>query len=240
MHEKPLTNSVHVVQGERVHMPVDVRAATGITAQFLVPAGPARDTLAAAGLEPVTPIPGRVPATLGFIHYLDCDLGEYHEFLVALMCRQPGVRGSTGVFIHWLPVDQTFTCEAEQSIWGFPKEISTIDVSTRGKRTRCEVRLEDRPVVALEFGRGVPAPSAMGAMTLDAYTHRDGVLRRTPWTMRAGGTRMRPAGARVELGDHPISDDLRRLGFPRKALFTNHIGELTMRFADATTISSRS
>ncbi|MDI2029365.1 acetoacetate decarboxylase family protein [Saccharopolyspora sp. TS4A08] len=240
MHEKPLPESVHVVRGEQVRMPVEVRAATGITAQFLLPAGPARETLAAAGLEPVTPLPGRIPATLGFMHYLDGDLGVYHEFLVALMCRQPGVRGSTGVFIHWLPVDELFTCEAGQTIWGFPKEIAAIDVTTRDRRTRCEVRLNDRAVVAMEFARGVPAPSAMGAMTLDAYTHRDGALRRTPWTMRAGGTRMRPGGARIELGDHPISDDLRRLGLPRKALFTNHIGELTMRFDDATPISSRS
>ena len=240
MQDDPLANSVHEVQGEQVRMPVEVRSATGITAQFLVPAGPARDTLAAVGLEPVTPLPGRVPATLGFIHYRDCDLGQYHEFLVALMCRQPGVRGSTGVFIHWLPVDQTFTCEAGQTIWGFPKEMSAIDVSTTGNRTRCEVRIEDRRVVALDFARGVPAPSAMGAMTLDAYTHRDDVLRRTPWTMRAGGTRMRPGGARIELGDHPISNDLRRLGFPRRALFTNHIGDLKMQFADATRVSSRS
>ncbi|WP_233576453.1 acetoacetate decarboxylase family protein [Saccharopolyspora rhizosphaerae] len=239
MSEKPLTDSVHLVRGEQVRMPVEVRAATGITAQFLLPSGPARDTLAAAGLEPVTPVPGRIAATLGFMHYLDCDLGGYYEFLVALMCRQPGVRGSTGVFIHWLPVDQAFTCEAGQTIWGFPKEIAAIDVRTRGTRTRCEVRLEERSVIAVEFARGVPAPSTLGAMTLDAYTHRDGVLRRTPWTMRAGGTRMRPGGARVDLGDHPISDDLRRLGLPRRALFTNHIGELSMRFDDATPISSR-
>lgn len=63
-----------------------------------------------------------------------------------------------------------------------------------------------------------------------------GVLRVTPWLMDPARVRMRPGGARVELGDHPAAAELRALGLPRRALFTSGIGLLRMAFQDATEI----
>ena len=34
----------------------------------------------------------------------------------------------------------------------------------------------------------------------------------------------------ITLGDHPIADDLRSLGLPRKPLMTTWIGKMVMRF----------
>jgi len=63
-----------------------------------------------------------------------------------------------------------------------------------------------------------------------SYALRDGVLYRTPSTMSGEGVGFRFGGARIELGDHPIADDLRSLGLPNKPLFTTAIGRMQGSF----------
>lgn len=226
---------VHAVLGEQVSMPVEIRTADTSSALFLVDAAPARDVLAGTGLEPLTVL-GRAICNLAFVRYVDGDLGPYHEFAFSIMARQPGRKNSTGAYIHWLPVNQSFTCEAGQSIWGFPKLMADIDIAPTRRGHRCEVAVDGRKVLALTVSDGVPAPSGAGAASIDAYTYRDGLLRRTPWEMNPANVRMRPGGARIELGDHPIADQLRSLGLPKTALFSSRIGHLHMTFGDATTV----
>ncbi|NKS78096.1 hypothetical protein GS539_20115 [Rhodococcus hoagii] len=43
-------------------------------------------------------------------------------------------------------------------------------------------------------------------------------------------------GAELTLGDHPIADELRSLGLPRRALATTTIPDLRMTFGDAPTV----
>ncbi|WP_459955089.1 acetoacetate decarboxylase family protein [Nocardia sp. IFM 10818] len=225
----------HSIQGEHVRMPVRIRQADACSALFAADPAAARVILAATGLEPVT-VFGRAVVSLAFVRYVDGDLGPYHEFAFSLMARQPGRKGSTGAYIHWLPVNQSFTCEAGQSIWGFPKLMADIDITPVRGGKRCEVRVDGQLVVALRIAAGLPMPGGAGGASIDAYTYRDGLLRRTPWVMNPARVRGRPGGARVELGDHPVAERLRALGLPRKALFSSAIGALRMTFDDATTV----
>lgn len=230
---EPWPPRVHSVLGESVHMPVEIRSARACSALFTVHAAPVRGKLGEVGLEPIVPFPGRAMCALAFVQYVDGDLGPYHEFAVAFLCREPGRRRTTGAYIHWLPVNQSFTCEAGRAIWGFPKDVTDIDLEVAGPAKRCTVSADGRRVLTLHVDRGLPMPSGMGAVSIDAYTSREGVLRRTPWHMRPTGVRMRPGGARVELGDHPVAAELRELGLPKGALSTSHIGTLHMTFDDA-------
>src|SRR5437899_196865 len=117
--------AVHSVLGDKVTMPVEIRDADAASAMFLGDAPAARKILADTGLEPVT-VTGRAICSLAFVRYIDGDLGPYHEFAFALLARRPGDRSSVGVYIPWLPVNQSFTCAAGREIWGFPKEIADI------------------------------------------------------------------------------------------------------------------
>ncbi|MCU1648515.1 MAG: hypothetical protein JWN03_8790 [Nocardia sp.] len=225
----------HTVLGEQVRMPVEIRHADASSALFLVEAGQARALLAPAGLEPITVL-GRAVLSLAFVRYVDGDLGPYHEFAFSLMARQPGHKGSTGAYIHWLPVNQSFTCEAGQSIWGFPKLMADIDIAPIRGGHSCEVRVDGQLVIALRVADGLPMPGGAGGASIDAYTFRNGSLRRTPWLMKPSRVRGRPGGVRVELGDHPVSDQLRALGLPKGALFASRIGALAMTFDDAATV----
>jgi hypothetical protein len=44
---------------------------------------------------------------------------------------------------------------------------------------------------------------------------------------------MRPGGCRVVLGDHPIAQELRGLGFPRRALMSGSMRNVRMEFGAA-------
>lgn len=226
----------HTVLGEQVRMPVQIRHADACSALFLVDAAAARDLLTGTGLEPITALPGKAVLSLAFVRYLDGDLGPYHEFAFSLMARQPGRKNSTGAYIHWLPVNQSFTCEAGQSIWGFPKLMADIDITPVGRGHRCEVHVDGQFVLALRVADGFRMPGGAGGASIDAYTARNGILRRTPWVMNPAQVRGRPGGARIELGDHPVSEQLRALGLPARALFSSRIGALRMTFEDAATV----
>ncbi|SFB41510.1 Acetoacetate decarboxylase (ADC) [Amycolatopsis marina] len=214
-------------------MPVEVRSASACSALFTSPVDAARGLLSHTGLEPVRTVRGRALCSLAFVRYTDGDLGPYHEFALALLARLPGERKSVGAYIHWLPVNQGFTLQAGRSIWGFPKELADIDIRFTGRAHVCVVRKDGQLVLALRVRRGLPVPPGTGGTSVDAYTHQDGVLRRTPWRMRPARVRARPGGARLLLGDHPAADPLRALRLSRSALTTSEIGILRMTFDDA-------
>ncbi|WP_243716514.1 acetoacetate decarboxylase family protein [Actinomadura sp. KC345] len=236
----------HAIQGERVGLPVRIRDAAVASAMFAVPAGAAQAVIAYSGLDIAEPLPGRAVCSLAFVRYADGDLGPYHEFAVAFLVRPPGsappsgtlgrLRGLAGVgaFIHWLPVNQEFTLEAGRTIWGFPKELADIPMDLAGRVKRCAVKFGGRTAIEVAVRPGAPMPGGSGAPRVEAYSCLDGVTRRTPWTVTPSEVRMRPGGAKVVLGDHPVAEELRGLGLDRaRALSSSTVGHLAMSFEAA-------
>ncbi|GAA5043877.1 hypothetical protein HNP84_004509 [Thermocatellispora tengchongensis] len=228
----------HLIQGREIATPVRVRDATACCATWLVRADAARAVIAYSGLDVTEALPGKALCALLFVSYADSDLGAYHEFGVAFMVRPPGSpappprgllsgltdvrRAGTALFVHWLPVDQTFTLEAGRGIWGLPKELAEIDLRLSSPYKRCLVRKDGRTVLDLLLKPGVPLalPPRTAEIALDAYAHRDGRLHRTPWTMTLRTLRTRPGGALIRLGNHPVAKELSELGLPKHALLT--------------------
>jgi len=231
------------IQGRTVTVPVRIRRARSWFATFAVPFDATRDLIAYSGLVPASPWPGNALCSLAFVEYLDGDLDPYDEFAVAILVAEPGGSGRrpAGAFIHQLPVDQTFTCDAGRTMWGFPKFIADIDIATpapRGRSAgsgRVTLAHDGEWVLSMSIAGGVPLPSRDTA--LDAFSCADGVLRRTRWSLDGDGSRMRPGGARVELGEHPIAKELRSLGFPRRALMSGSIPDVRMEFAAAEVVT---
>ncbi len=221
------------VLGSTITTPVEIREARSWFSTFAVPYRAARDLIAYSGLEPA-PLPGgRTLASLGFVRYIDGDLGPYHEFVVALIVRRPGGadRKDTGAFIHQLPVNQPFTCAAGRDIWGFPKFVTDIDIDEGVRRDTATLVIDGASAVRLSIAHGVP--TRMPDTNLDAYSWADGTLRCTPWRLDGEGSRGRPGGARVELGTGLIADELRVLGFPRRAIMSGTMRRVRMTFGDA-------
>ena len=217
---------------EALRFPIVVRDASLATATFLVPPRGVAELLP-PGLEPV--VVGRRWAVLALVvvDYRDTDLGPYHEVGTCFLVRGPG-SDRVGAYVHRLPVDGTFTMEAGRRLWGFPKWLTTSELSIVGHVATCHLMDGDRHVLTASF-RGLPAPlPGTRTITTEAWTSLDGVPRRAHWTMHHARPRPRPGGTTLVLGSgHPMADELRALGLPRRAAFTTVVERMSASFAEA-------
>ncbi|MFQ5514095.1 MAG: acetoacetate decarboxylase family protein [Myxococcota bacterium] len=220
------------IGGRLVGLPVEVREARSGAATYLVRAEAARRLLPGPELDVVELLPGRALCSLAAIDYRDNDLGDYNEVSIAFFVRErraprglPYVgtlrdvlRGRSATYIHRLPVDQSFTCEAGRTIWGFPKTVEQIDIDYEERHIHCRLVVAGEPVLSLTLPRG--GKRTLPETELTTYSYIEGVLHRTSFRSAAEGVGFGVAGGRLELGSHPIADELRALGLPRRPLMT--------------------
>lgn len=246
------TASTHHVLGKEVAMPVQVRTATAFMAMYSVPTGPAQVLIAESDLEILQYRPGRGLCTLVFVDYIDGDLGPYNEFGVCFLVRDHNRRGGTvfqdlrelgsggaGALIHRLPVDGDFTLAAGRGIWGFPKILADFDTDHRSATRRASVSEGGQLIAELIVAPGISIPGSGATASVAAYSSLDAVTRRTSWDMNPTGMRSRIGGAQLRLGTHPIADELRSLGLPKRALVSSSIGNLAMTFGNAVWVPAR-
>jgi hypothetical protein len=238
-----------VIQGRTLTFPIEVRRASQVLVTYTVEAEAAQRLITATGLEVAEPRAGRAIVSLAYVRYDEGDLDAYDELGVAVLVRRHDAgpatareraaevrKYGTGVYIHHLPVNQSFTLEAGRTIWGYPKFLADFEV-TRGRRTVCRLSHAGAHVLTLSVRRGgLPLPKQRAIPT---YTLLDGVLRVTPWELEIGGVRGWIGGARLELGDHPIADELRGLGLPKRALLSSHVASFRARFGESEILGSR-
>ena len=237
--------AVHRIQAREVRMPVVVRRATSGSATFLVSATAARRLIPGEGIDVAEVLPGRGLCSIAVIDYADNDLGDYREVSIALFVRPSGgpgprawlrnaidmTRGRLGTYIVHLPVDQSFTCEAGRSIWGFPKTVQKIDFEYRPERLTCRLVYDGVLALTLALPRG--GDRTLPDADLSTYTFIEGVLHRTAFRSGADGFGARLGGAALTLGSGPIAAELRSLGLPRRALLTTWMERMHGRFESA-------
>jgi Acetoacetate decarboxylase (ADC) len=205
----------------------------------------AGSTGAAAWLEIAEVLPGRGLLSIACVDYRDNDLGDYNEVSIAFFVRKRGdrkrvpyvgavfdmMRGVLPTHIIHLPVNQSFTCEAGQTIWGFPKTVDEIDFDTGSDPARCIWNKAGQNVLKLSFPMG--GTRELPEQTLRTYSYIDGVLHETTFVSSAEDLGIRLGGAEIELGAHPVADELRTLGLPKPALMSMWMGKLKGRFEAA-------
>ena len=232
----------YVIEGRTVVMPVVVRDATSAAATFLVDAAAARRLLPGPELDVVELLPGRALFSIACIQYRDNDLGNYNEVSLAFFVRRRDephgvpwlgaalalMRSRLATWIWKLPVDQAFTCAAGRGIWGFPKTIEEITFTESDGRSSCRLVMEGRHVLTMAMARGGTRTLPDAAMT--TYTYLDGRLHQTAFASGAAGVGIHLGGVELSLGDHPIADNLRSLGLPRRALLGVWLGQMHGRF----------
>ncbi len=231
------------IQGQTVTLPCIVTEASSAAATYLVDARAARALLPEGSrLEIAEAWPGKALFSIACIDYRENDLGDYNEVSVALFVREPGsgfplpylgtfidlMRGKLGTYIHWLPVDQGFTREAGEVIWGFPKTVEQIDREDTPGRSRFRLTAGGQHVLTLSFS--TEGTRSMPDQNLTTYTMIHGVPHRTQFVSGATETGFARAGAELTLGDHPYADLLRGLGLPKSPLFTAWMGRMHGRF----------
>jgi len=226
-------------------MPCVVRDASSATATWFVSSLAARALLPGPELEIAEVLPGHGLLSIACIDYRDNDLGDYNEVSIAFFVRKRGdrkglpyagaafdmIRGVLPTHIIHLPVNQSFTCEAGRAIWGFPKTVDEIDFDTSGDRARCIWNKGSQNVLKLSFPMG--GKREFPEQTLRTYSYIDGVLHQTPFVSSAQELGIRLGGTEIELGAHPVADELRSLGLPKPALMSLWMGKMKGRFEAA-------
>jgi hypothetical protein len=229
--------SQHAIAGRVLTMPVKIRRADLHMAVFSVDADAAQQLIEYSGLQVYRYLPRRALLELILTEFVDGDLGAYHEFSTCVVVNPPGskvsgLRSLQSVFTQHMLVDQAFTLEAGQRIWGFPKVMADFTIRD-GDQFGFDVSIDGELVVGMEFRQGLPVPFASRPQTLRAYSHRDGLTRETPYETSMTGVRYRPGGVRLWLGDHPIAKELASLGLPKRALASSSAENVQMSFDDA-------
>jgi hypothetical protein len=231
-----MTASQHTIAGTVLTMPVKIRKATQHNAMFAVNADAAQRLIDYSGLRVYRPVRGRAIATLILTHFIDGDLGPYYEYSTCVMVNPPGADapGFQSAFVQHMFVDQAFTLEAGRMIWGFPKVMADFTVRD-GKQFGFDATVDGQFVLGMEFSPGLAVPSALapGAQELRAYSCLDGLPRESAYEVSFHGTRYRPGGARIRLGDHPYAKELASLGLPKRALMSSSADNVEMSFGDA-------
>lgn len=231
----------YLIQGRSVSFPVEVRDASSGSAMFLVPSAAARRLLACDAIDVAELLPGQALLSIAVIDYKDNDLGDYNEVSIALFVRPRGagglpwlgplselLRGRLGTHILHLPVDQSFTCEAGCSIWGFPKTVQEIPFHYETDRVSCSLVFDGEHALTLSLPRGGSRTLPESEMT--TYTLVQGVPPRTRFRSRSEGVGMRLGGAELALGRGPIAEELRGLGLPKAPLFSTWMEKMVARF----------
>lgn len=226
----------YVIQGREIALPVHVAHARAAVALYTADATAVAADLP-PGLTPVLTRPGRTVVALLAVQYVDNPLGDYAEGVVASVVHpstRSGVVASLrdvaseryGIFVHHMPVSQSFTREAGERIWGFPKTVDILDLRQSPRRAGLRWAADDGEVLELTVPRGGRLPVPPQAST--AYTFHGGVVWRTPLRMTGRRMRVGPGGARLRLGTHPIADQLRGFRLGRRALATSWVDHATM------------
>ncbi|GAA2545244.1 acetoacetate decarboxylase family protein [Pseudonocardia hydrocarbonoxydans] len=218
------------VQGRRLRFTVRIGEASAACATYLVRTAGVRALLTGTGLEPVS-VAGRTPLFLVLVDYRVNDLGDYDEAGVAFLVRH---RGRTGTYIHQLPVTQTFTMEAGRALWGLPKWLARAELGIDGADATCHLADDTgRPVLTAALHAALRLPGTLrGAVT--ALAPHDGGVLASAVRARIGGIRV-GRGASVALGSgHPMADELRALGLPRRPLLTVVAGRVAFDMDPAT------
>lgn len=228
------------VLGTTLTMPVMVRAAQQAAATFVVEYALAQRLIEHTGLVPQRLPLNKAMIAIPVVNYSDNDLGAYGELGLAVVVDSGDApKGTVSTYIHRLPVDQEFTCAAGRQIWGFPKWVADLQVRFHSKGCEAVLRHDGQLVMRIALKRGpIPLPKKtveMFAMTCDD----EGIVRKTPWTQFGGKPmRVRPGGATIELGyGHPMADELRGLGLPKRALSVIFDSHMSASFGEAEIIS---
>jgi len=231
--------TAYEIAGRTVTMPCVVRDASAGTAMFDVDAGAAR-ALVPEAFDLVETERGRCQVVLAVIDYRDNDLGDYLEVGVTFFVTPAGGSADqAGTFITRLPVDQSFTCVAGRTIWGFPKTVEDIALAYADASVTCTLRMDDQLVLRLTLPRG--GDDDMPPMPMTTYSLIDGVPHGTPFAQGGTGSQVLVGGEGVtlELGDHPVAKELAALGLPATAVMSTWTEHMQGTFETPAPLPSR-
>lgn len=163
---------------------------------------------------------------LAALSYRETDLGPYNEVLIGIPCtldeRSPQFTGILRslpevpmIYVHHLPVTTELARGPGIHFLAAPKYQADIAFEETEEWVRCRLAEKGTDVLTLEVRKGELEPA--GRWSASMITAREGYPLRWGWVESEQRKREShdSSDARLELGSHPIADELREMQLGR-------------------------
>ena len=228
------------IEGRTLGFPAQFQDASSALGLFLVPARAANALISERGFEVAPVAPGRAIFSLSCVHYRESDCGSYREISMAFFVKKSGsasgipylgtwldiARDRAATHIWRLPVTSRLANDAGILMWGLPKTIEEIGYEVSGERATFDLRMEGRKV--LSYSVRAVGKRSQPRGTSDVYSNFEGAPHVTHLSHEYRDMGVRLGGGDLRLGDHPVSEQLRGLGLPRRPLISSWIGRIAL------------
>jgi hypothetical protein len=213
--------------GTEIMRPVFYHDYTSIQVLFLTPVEKIRAFLPSRRLHPMRLTPRSAVTVISVIEHRDSGVGPYNLALIGfpvtvdreapiLRGLLKAVTGGAGVFVWQMPENSHLPIESGIETVGYPKFMAKVGLEEGNGWMVGRVEEDDQHILSLSV-RSLTTQKVDRRFPGDLYVHRDPWIRRVPFVtnIKQVGTSMKQGHARLELGDHPIADELRQLELGR-------------------------
>jgi len=228
------------IEGRRLRYPVLFQDGCSAVGLFPVPKAGAEELIRESGFELAELWPGWAAFSLACCHYRESQCGRYEEiamsFFVKPLHGRPSrvpylgtwldiARGTSATHIWKLPVTTRLAHDAGVLMWGFPKTIEAIGFEQVGGRATFQLCMDGREVLRYSVSASGTRHQPPGAAAV--YSIYEGAPHVTHLENEYHDVGVSFGGGRLSLGDHPIAEQLRGLGLPRRPLVATWMGRLS-------------
>ena len=213
--------------GERsISVPVFYYDNLRLDAFFLAPGKKLNALLPSSRMHPFRVTPWHGIVTISAMEFRDSDIGPYNEVSISIPFTMDsptpvftGIlrRGpeEPNLFIHSLPVTTEIARDAGVDFAGYPKFIAKIEFESQGGWVSCHLADREHSILTLA-GRQIETQKAPRSRINFFSIRGERLLRSVAVSSERLQARSKDRShVRLELGDHPIAQELKELGLGR-------------------------
>ena len=219
-----------ITLGDRkMRFPVEYNDQLRISANYTINSEKVKKMLPSKRLEPIEVKPGTaLLSIIAYEYHKIQGLNPYNEFGIFLPVnyrRDDGSLGEPGVYCLHLPVTTEMARWGGVAIYGFPKIVAEIDWEHGKNSSSCVVWQDGKTVAKLTVKKLDTKKATQKSI---CYTYKDGnILKSLVETEGQAGVAREAGGAKIELGDHTIAEDLKKLGMSHEAFEYQYVPKCT-------------
>jgi hypothetical protein len=217
--------------GERsIRVPVFYYDTMRLDALFLASRERLEALMPSPRMHPLRVTPWQGIVAISAMEFRDSDIGPYNEVSISVPFTMddpsPLFTGilrkgakEPNLYIHQLPVTTEIARAAGVDFAGYPKFIGKIGFEKQGEWVSCHLSEDTQPILAFA-GRRLETQKAPRSR-VNLFTVRNGrILRSIKVTSERLHARSKDrSNVKLELGDHPIAEELRGLGMGRLMVY---------------------
>lgn len=213
-------------RGRAFNLPVFYYDVTAIMASFLTPLAKVRALLPSPRMKPLRATPWHAVTVVACFEYRESDAGPYNEVAIAfpftldnaapvLTGLLSEIRRGPLAYVYKLPVTTDIAYRFGVDFYNYPKFLASIDFTRDGGWIRCRLAEGARHILTLSARQLPVKPSPR--WRFHGITTRENRILRSEVVVNVGSQAVsrNPAHIRLDIGDHELGEELRRLRLGR-------------------------